>query len=73
MLLDSDISDINDWDSESEAGVDEAAKMLALCPHDSTPITFTQNVATTDPILVVDKPPFLGYGHPRQSESTRWM
>ena len=61
-LLESDASDIDDWDSDgSESGVDEAARKLnELCQHDdstqilATQILSTQNIATAIPIIVVD-------------------
>ena len=65
-LLESDDSEINDWDSDdSESGVDEAAmKLDKLCQHDDpTPLVSTHlvsaqtvstpNVAATKPIHVV--------------------
>ena len=62
-LLESDISDIDDWDSEgSESGVDEAASRLdELCQQDlSTPntaqhTTTPTNATTNESTLVVGK------------------
>ena len=65
-LLASDISDIEDWDSESEAGIEEAAKVLdSLCQinssiepatsnnNESTLINTTLTEPTIDPTLAV--------------------